>query len=256
MNYFMHKYSLPKSGYRKADYEDACAVATVERNGMTYLYAAVSDGAAESSFAGQWAKMLSRAYAKGLILDPNDLEDQVIRLAQRWEQCAGRRRMPWFAEEKKRKGAFASLCGVRFCPNPRPSDRSGIWSALAVGDSCLFQVRKDELITAFPLSRADAFGAAPVLISSLPADNSLAWEHLKTMTGNWEKGDLFIAGTDALARWFLVQHEKNERPWQCLSELQTLEDPEIAFRRWADMYRQSMQMKNDDITLILIEIGA
>ncbi len=54
------------------------------------------------------------------------------------------------------------------------------WEAMAIGDSCLFQIRGDEVITSLPLASAGEFNNRPALMST----NSENWdrevEHVTT----------------------------------------------------------------------------
>ena len=252
----LNHFSLPKLGNEQSDYEDAFAP---KSNGMLEqqsLSIAVSDGASESSFASDWAKMLTRAFVREPSASAEALKAQTEFLAKRWQSFVNRRPLSWFAEEKLRLGAFATLLGVQLSSGSSGSNETGRWLAIAVGDSCLFQVRNDNLICAFPLANSAEFGNSPILLSSNLARNAQVWKNVQVHSGEWKIGDAFLLATDALACWFLSQYERNECPWNILFGFAEDSNPSESFKTWADKSREILQMKNDDITLVIFSLGA
>jgi hypothetical protein len=126
---------------------------------------------------------------------------------------------------------------------------AGDWRAVAVGDTCLFQVRDDALISSFPLTEAAAFGTTPPLLSTRPDYSRRSLEHLSTAAGEYRPGDLFLLATDALAAWFLHETEADGRPWRSLEELSLLR-----FARLVRRLRQEHALRNDDVTLLLVRV--
>src|SRR6185369_17172238 len=103
-------------------------------------------------------------------------------------------------------------------PAAEPAQSSGLpldglrWHALAIGDSCLFQVRDGRLFESFPLCRAVEFNSRPVLVSSNPTSNERVWEEVYYKEGDTQPEDLFFLATDALSQWFLAEHESGGKP--------------------------------------------
>ena len=122
-----HAFHLPKSGNSAEEYEDAFA-ASPEHGRF-----AVADGASESSFAGLWARLLVEGFVKEA-RKPWEETGWLKPLHERWAAEVNRRPLPWYAEMKRQEGAFATLLGFAL----RSPDH---WRAVAVGDSCLIQVR-------------------------------------------------------------------------------------------------------------------
>jgi hypothetical protein len=233
---------------------------------------AVADGATESSFADRWAQLLVNSFVQdpALVTDSNPVifKNWLAPMQNQWHGAIAWDKLPWYAEEKARAGAFAALCGILFqvskgCravpfwrrwfgsrraeePNP------GRWSALAVGDTCLFHIRKNVLLKAFPISRSDSFSPRPVLLTSNPGFNDSAIKGLSFAQGDYLTGDLFILATDALGCWFMKQHEMGEKPWMTLLELKVQAD----FETLIDRFRDSGAIKNDDTTLLILRWDA
>ena len=61
------------------------------------------------------------------------------------------------------------------CADRQSDTCEGTWRAIAVGDSCIFQVRDEQLNASFPITEPGAFGHSPPLVPSKPVDpkNSL-----------------------------------------------------------------------------------
>ena len=156
--------------------------------------------------------------------------------------------MPWFAEIKREEGAFATFLGVGVRA-PTAKKRGG-WRAVAVGDSCLIQVRDGRCVHAFPLQKARQFSNQPNLIASRGAD-----PNPDLGRGALEAGDRLLLMTDALAYWFLHTHESGGDPWEPVALALAAEEPEAAFAEWITELREREQLRNDDVTLLCIEEG-
>jgi hypothetical protein len=246
---------LPKAGNTADEYEDAFAYSVAAG------CFAVADGATDSAFAGRWAQSLVRRFAAA----PPPLSPPSRRafrtwlapLQGAWHAGIDWPRLPWYGVEKARAGAFSALVGLTLVGGAAPPHASPAapspagarrWHALAVGDSCLFHVRDDTLLAAFPLQRAEQFSIRPVLLSSNPANNRRVWEAVWLGDGTWQPEDLFFLATDALAHWFLAQHEAGAKPWGTLGALQTDAD----FAACIAALRQERRLRNDDVTLLTV----
>ena len=148
---------LPKRGNTEDEYEDAWA-ADPARGRF-----AVADGASETSFAGRWAQLLAEAFLTAARPpEPAGWLDEPRRL---WAAEVMGLELPWYAEMKREQGAFATLLGVGV-RGPSP-DRPGRWRAVAVGDSCLIQVRgRAAKFALFRSANPPDFGNQPRLIGS------------------------------------------------------------------------------------------
>lgn len=221
----------PKDGYAAEECEDAWAC-----NNPTGRFA-VADGASESIYAGEWARHLCDAY----VADPAaDGIGPWLDIAQkRWRALVHGLPAPWHVAEKLDDGAFATFLGLWIEPG-------GHWHAVAAGDTCLFLSRGDELESAFPVRTAAAFGTRPELIGSRQRGRVRT-----VMThGELAAGDRFWLMTDALAAWFLAEHEAGGAPWRELGA-RTVDD----FAGWVAGRRADGRLKNDDVTLVAIEVG-
>jgi hypothetical protein len=249
---FNHFYSQ-KSGNDIKDYEDAYSPKIDGSINTSYFCCAIADGAAESSFASDWAKMLTRSFVKEPYKDLETLKIKSDTLGQRWRKVVQRRPLPWFAEEKVQFGAFATLLGLEISSSLNSHHSSGEWSAIAIGDSCLFQIRNSEIITAFPVATSDEFNNSPILLSSNSVKNISVWDKVLLKKGNWETGDTIFLMTDAIANWFLSQHEQNEHPWENIIGFTENDGTKYSFEYWINSLRSNSQIKNDDVTILSIK---
>jgi hypothetical protein len=227
----------PKSGNAASEYEDAYAVKPEA------LRFAVADGASETSFARQWAELL----VEGFVQDapsPAELQGFVGPLQAVWAEGQKGKATAWYSERKAADGAFSSLLGVTI-----EGDR---WRAVAVGDSCLFVMRAGKVLRAFPLERAEQFNNRPSLLSSVARANAGVWSQVATMDGDLQEKDRLLLMTDALAQWFLVEAEMGRRPWAALAKVTTPEQ----FTAYIDCLRAGGALRNDDVTLVSVEVAA
>jgi hypothetical protein len=254
----MQAFWLPKAGNTTEEYEDAFDYAITERR------FAVADGATDSAFAGRWARSLVQRFtASPPPLSPQsrcELPKWLESPQRVWREGIDWEHLPWYGMEKAREGAFSSLVGIVFVSSEFPRQSSytktfsteGLrWYALAVGDSCLFHVREDTLLVAFPLHRTEHFSNCPLLLSSNPAHNWRIWEEVRFGEGEGRPYDLFLLATDALAHWFLAQYEAGAKPWTTLCNLKT----ENHFTSYITHLRQERVIRNDDVTLLTVHLG-
>ncbi|WP_164007046.1 protein phosphatase 2C domain-containing protein [Pyxidicoccus trucidator] len=239
--------SLQKEGNQPSENEDAYAPRDVSLLEGTPLHVAVADGATESLFSGFWAGLLARAFSQGDVRDAGGLLSVLPTLQQQWHQHVGGKQLPWYAEEKLREGAFATLLGVRL--------GVGTWEALAVGDSCVFQLRQDALLASFPLAQSAAFGSTPFLLSTHVQQNGRVEPQVRTASGALREGDTLLLMTDALACWFLAEHERGNAPWKTLPAPGS-EEGRAAFEALVARLRAEKAMRNDDVTLLQLTVRA
>jgi len=238
-------FSLQKAGNDPDDYEDASCVSDSSRE---HVRVAIADGATESSFAGEWARILVEAFGQrklGTLLKENRLAE----LGENWRAGICSRSLPWYAEEKLQSGAFSAFLGLAVSGYPADQLR---WTAVAVGDSCLFHVRDDQLLRAFPLSRSDQFDNHPYLLSSLRRNRRNLRCHTRHARGSAHSGDLFLLATDAFAAWFLKAFECGRSPWD---ELAIFGGHRASFEGRVRTGREQGWIRNDDVTLVSVRVS-
>jgi hypothetical protein len=257
---------VPKRGSSLQEYEDASWVGPtgvdtgeVRQRALT---AAVADGATESLLAGRWAGRLVEVFGStrraactkaGFVAAYREAvsgwDEEVLQYTtERQDRGAP---IHWYEEPGLAKGAHATILVVEF--NDGRGGRPPRWKAVALGDSCLFQVRDESLYASFPLSDAASFSYHPPLLASRGASDEVLHRHMKTRANDWERGDSFYLATDAIAAWFLRANEIGGRPWEALRDMDTV-DAELDFAGWVDERRDLGEMHNDDTTLVRIEM--
>jgi serine/threonine protein phosphatase PrpC len=237
---------LQKAGNQPDEYEDAFAplahtvVPTAPAEAQPDFFCAVADGATETSFSGLWAQRLVDAFVAQRLqrITLNTLRD----LAGEWQaDIAERTRgkpLPWYAEEKLQKGAFATLAGLHVRVD-------GWWTALCVGDSCVVQLRPDAWIKPFPYSEPSHFNNSPLLWSTNINQNTCVAP--KRTHGKWKAGDYFLLMTDALAYYFLSDETVRAQIHRGLDQQ--------SFEALIQAARHDKLCKNDDITLLTVHLG-
>ncbi|NPV90572.1 MAG: hypothetical protein HPY50_07365 [Firmicutes bacterium] len=251
-------FCLPKQGNPAEENEDACyPTRDGERQGPL-LKLAVADGATVTLLSRQWARLLVKTFATRGWDTPDQFLAASYRSWERWtayyfrKREQGDRPIAWFEEPGLSEGAFSTLLGVTLRDDG--TDLAGSYTVVAVGDSCLFQIRDGELIMSFPHESSGGFPSRPYLISSRPEKNSGLRENLACCSGEWRFNDRFLLMTDALANWFIGRYEAGERPWEVL-RLLTGQDGPLGFRRWITEQREARTIRNDDVTLISVLMG-
>lgn len=248
MRIYADSWWLPKRGNTAEEYEDACWPRDRCSGEYPGFRCAVADGATETSFSGLWAELLVRAHGRGR-LAPRGLPEALRPLQHEWRRRVSAMPLPWFAEQKAEQGAYAALAGLTLTAL-RPG-RDGGWHALAVGDSCIFQLRAGSLAATLPVACSADFTSRPALLSSDSAANEGLDGRLTAVSGEWAPGDTFYLMTDALAQWFLRNIEDGRRPSPLPRDLS-----DSAFEEWIRDLRAHGEIRNDDVTLMRVEIDA
>jgi len=237
----------PKPGSTATQCEDAFAYS----NSSSMSIAAVCDGAGTAFESRVWAGLLADAFVKA---PPSEwtgaaLLDWADRVAEDWSQEIPWQRLNPFEEEKARQGSAATLVGMQFAV-PSPHATTGKWRCLALGDSCLFQIREDRPVAAVPLQHSADFNAHPPLLSTQRNITERYIGKLVTYEGIWQTEDTFLLMTDAIAAWFLREYEQGTAPWGVLTALDEQEFPQFVHET-----RTRRLMRTDDVTLFMIGMG-
>lgn len=240
---------LQKAGNRLEEYEDAFCPEESDTHADTF-YAAVADGATETSFAAEWAKLLVRSYCDGRFA-VSDLENALPKIQRWWSRSVNTLPLAWYAEEKLKMGAYSSLLGLTLRGESDSCRNKLSWEAISIGDSCLFHIRRDRIIKVWPLWLATQFNSRPILLSSNPENNFGIACHIQQTGGEWELGDEFYLMTDALACWFLQAVGQGMRLSGVLQEFVEITQP-TKFEKLIGQWRSSKLMRNDDITWLRI----
>ena len=246
MEIYAKEFWLPKRGSSDAEYEDAFSIA---EDGFRF---AVADGATEASFSGVWAKQLVRAFANKRLSIPIVLEE-LKPLQSRWQKIVHRHPLPWYAEEKASSGAFAAFVGLELSQEHSDAATKRTWRAVAAGDSCLVHLRGDQIV-GFPLADSSSFSSRPNLLSSSPTSNGNGSGLLLSTSGSWGCEDVFFLMTDALSCWFFREREQGNEPWNLLRDLDTA--GHVSFEKLVADLRSEGRMKNDDVTLLRVDVLA
>ena len=260
-------FQTPKSGNFPDEYEDALQPEKEGDYTHPAFYAAMADGASEGYLSGEWARLLVKEYCdalgalEGASKDENHdlialVQSSCIKWATFLKDYVDRRQLDnrpvqWYEEPGLENGAFSTLLGLAILNGPGPNEQT--WSASAVGDTCLFQIRQNQLIDCFPIQKAGLFNSWPALISSNPARNLKISENIQQTGGNWQVEDCFLLMSDALSAWFLKEYEAERRPWIILRTIVSGEKDD--FPLWIEELRGKNEIKNDDVTLMSLFIS-
>jgi hypothetical protein len=209
---------------------------------------AVADGATESSFSREWADLLVCYYDAFLNFDTH-FAGIFPAIRKSWMERIRYDSLEWYAQQKLEMGAFASLLGADI------NLVTGRVNITAVGDSNFFAFRKGSMLKAFPLDNSEAFGNTPLLISSEHHKNRISSDFFKKDFFDLLPGDMLIAGTDAICQWILKETETGNHPIDELYRLPDTKNNQSSFQNWLDELRKLRRIKNDDTTIVLIQIA-
>ena len=210
------------------------------------------DGASEGIFVKAWAAILSRQFLaeRPRVGDPAALFAWLEGCRREWKtEIRDPDGLNYIQKPRVAQvGGAATFLGVEFTPSG-PGAETCRWTAWAVGDACLFQVRDNRLVLSFPAVAARDFGRAPALLRTLaqyPIPSPLC------ARGTCDPRDTFLLTTDAIGQWLLAALEDDgavdwERYW-------TLD--ETAWEAELQDLRTRRKIVNDDCTLLTLRVRA
>jgi len=210
---------------------------------------AVADGAANSYRSRDWAQSLAANFVHTFDVSadasfPNGVARWMSGCVNDW----GRQAPPttwWEQDAANRIGSAATFLGLHVA-------RSGpaiSWSAVSIGDCCLFHWRRSAGgFATFPIQDPHEFTTAPALLSTRSDLSAGAIrQDLRICRGSAEPGDWFLLATDAFAEAML----SHGREIDC-GALATI-GPE-GFRDLVDKLRAIDALQPDDVTLLLVRL--
>ncbi len=241
-------FRLPKEGGEIWDWEDFFAYDA--RDGSARCV--VLDGATEAFDSQRWARQLADGFLAlhDSVLDHLDADEflaWIEQMQQRWQEDTASVELNPFEEIKLRKqGSLATFlgCQISGLNGPDPT-----WRAVALGDVVLFHVRAGRLIDTFPRLTATDFGIDPVGMFTLSRMNPRMRAAVQQRSGrSVQVGDVLYLATDAFAEWLV--RSGPHAPWGFLADL----DDEHVFADFVRRLRAADVIKNDDVTLLRVEI--
>ncbi|WTZ54281.1 hypothetical protein OG716_20685 [Nocardia sp. NBC_01388] len=257
---------VPKRGSTATECEDAVCVlpqTPFDELASGPVAASVCDGATESVLSKDWAALLAAASATRALSDPKffgtgaAFEDFAAEVVARWDpwlaeyssdRAAAGRPLAWYEQSKLAGSTFATMLCVLVTPDRVSEWR---WQAAALGDTCVFHIRDELPLSAFPIQSAEEFGTNPNLFGSRNHDTALLSERTEFTEGVCIPGDRLLLVSDALAAWFLAASD----PTAALHELLEFGGPHDSsrFTDWLDARRDRQELRNDDVALIRID---
>ena len=236
----------PKRGYEAAECEDAVSYNARKRR------FSIADGATEGFASRYWARLLVRHWtlAEHPVLTGEQLVAWAATLGSRFELRWQGRKLPWFAEEKARLGAFAAFVGLSFIE----SQGRMHWQAVAVGDSCFIVRRRGAVVESFPLDDPGCFSSHPVLLASNRGTQQTVLDAVQVRSAPVEDGDCFFLLTDAIAAWFL--RSANAAPADIATFDQTLQrGTHSDLVALVEDARSTGSLRNDDVGVVRVGVA-
>lgn len=239
---FEHRsFWLPKDVRHSGEFQDAYDLDP--QRGI----AAIADGVSSGIFSAAWAKLLTQS----VVAEPPKLGDNgalsgwLATERKAWREPIDEENLPWFQKPKLQQGAYTTLLWVQL---EQYGDELE-YHAAAIGDSCLFHLRGECLLTAFPMENSAAFAEDPVVIGSVnrKQDHLLEFQECRDAV---RPGDLLVLATDAVAAWVMSEYELGRTPqldaWWGMSQ--------EAWRGMILELRDENQLRYDDSTVVLLKI--
>jgi serine/threonine protein phosphatase PrpC len=244
---FEHRtYWLPKDVQDPNAYEDASHVDPARG------VAAICDGVASTLFSGKWASILAQAVVaeRPSVSDREQLEAWLKKYREVWSASVDESSLAWHQKPKMLEGAASTLLWIEFSSEGAAGKvaKPLRLRCYAIGDCCLFHIRKGQVLQSFPMQESAAFEANPQVIRSVfKREDAVAFQAMETQC---KPGDLVLLCTDAVAAWTMKQLEDGaDVDWAAYWQMSG-ED----WQRWILGLRQNGLIRYDDSTAVLLRM--
>jgi hypothetical protein len=237
-------FRMSKLGNRESDYEDSFSY------DLEKMKFAIADGVSNSIFSDVWARALTETFVSGDMdlfsgSAGDIMHNLIVESRKRWYRSVEWGKLPWFTRNKAVNGSHSTLL---LCHLRHQDDDTLQMRAIAVGDSCLFKLRGDEIIYTFPLTDPAQFNTTPDLVWSgkghpFPLDSSSRDPEVRMMDGAVSAYDRLVFATDSISVLLL----REAHPAALLEEV-----VEKRFSRSLVEAIDSGRIRNDDITVAVV----
>lgn len=241
----VRSFIVPKLGLRFDECQDAVAIGRGRRR------FAVADGMTDSAMSGEWAQLLVHRFVESGHWDRDSLRHLSSEVSNTWRDLVPPlEELPWWLATKIADvGAHATIAVLDLDPAVR-GRRGKAYRMVAIGDSCIFHLRRDRLISAHPYSHPDQFLHRPLGLGTVTGDDNargVAGAQIRVAT--WRRKDRFLIMSDALALYFLRAMGSTSA---CAREALPFARTQQSFEAWVAGARASKLLRDDDTTLLEI----
>lgn len=217
---------------------------------------AIADGATQSFYSSIWSKLLVDYFCENPQIDKNNWQEWLELIQQKWleevkaelEKAKSGNNFAWieiYNGLERSKSATSTFIGLQFIENQAKIS--------IVGDSCLFIFQGNQLIQTYLLKKSTDFNNQPEYFGSRSKNNDdYEPEFLDIELKYKQHSDklYFVLATDALAE-YIFKYTEQQR--DILTTLLTIQE----FENFVKSARQddTIKMKNDDVTLMILEVS-
>jgi hypothetical protein len=249
-----------KHGEKPADCQDSIHPLPDNKLAFETSSYSVADGVATSFFSRNWARILTRRFGEGpqrVFYDWSrwlaDAQDEWILEVERAAHSQGASFLVVNGLHAKRRAA-ATLVGLTIL---QQNAEGWTWRAAVLGDSCLFKLTKDGMVSSWNLKWSTEFTNLVTAAESRPSENACLPSQFGSPPHGDEppiyESDSLLLATDALAKWLLKRQECGNPVWGTILGLETSN----AFQLFVDQARLEVEqpLENDDVALVVLKFG-
>ncbi|BCU12447.1 protein phosphatase 2C domain-containing protein [Microcystis aeruginosa] len=219
---------------------------------------AIADGATQSFYSSIWSKLLVDYFCKNPQIDKNNWQEWLKPIQQKWLEkvtaelgkAKSDNNPAWIEIQNclsRFESATSTFIGLQFLENQA--------KVSIVGDSCLFIFQGDKLIKTYLLQKSADFNNRPGYFGSYPKNNNdYKPEFLDIELKYKQPSDklYFVLATDALAE-YIFKYTEQQRDREILTTLLTIQEFENFVK--SARHDNTIKMKNDDVTLMILEVS-
>jgi len=223
---------------------------------------AIADGVSQSFYPEVFSHLLVKTFCENQdndILFTGQLLNWLSPIQDTWQKIVSERisNLPsnLFIIKNKfilKEPAASTFAAIEFNENRK----NLTFRIINIGDSCIYQIRNDELINIFGLKNSSEYNSFPGYLASYSIHDK---SKSNIYHGSAMIGDIFIMVTDEISKWIITHHEKSHDHWNYfLSWLTYLYYNPEDFQNLIKLARianHEILLGDDDVAIGIITVG-
>jgi len=239
----VHDFTIPKQNQSASSNQDSL------NYDLSRKVFAIADGVTTSPSSGLWSKIIVEHFLEEPFCHHFNDEKNSDELFQKWlessikvfrEKTSTNNTNQFIKDMINDKGASTTLIGCRIIKN-KNTHQLQIW---AIGDSNVFLIRKNRILSSFPIKKLEDFTNFTNALSSILELNNQKLDYINL---DIKTNDEVIIATDAFSKWFLWASNNGQKPWKRIIKKKS------KISEYIEKLRSHQKIDDDDTSFIHIK---
>jgi len=241
----IYSFETAKAGVEEKNNEDSFRIRQINMEKTMVL---MSDGASTGVFSKEWSDHITNNIDSSWLKSVDDLEYGLNTLRESFKPNITRQTA---LRKFLMEGSYATLLALLIEEDTGWFSSKLDLTLYSIGDVCVFVFSEDgSLEFSFPYTRYEDFNNVPDLIRTSEKLQKKTPYVIKPSSFKTSAKSLIVVASDAISE-YLFQAKDEGKLLSSIEDIVACENNEN-FKKLMDIYRQEMNMKNDDVTVCVL----